>query len=242
MAGLLYRELVINKKNLLCMALTEMVVSILMFLPLIFKDDAYMDPSTATLLLSAFIFITNFLIIGMMTAAIFEADESKKWAYFITSTPMTGVSQIKEKYLFTLLLYITLLVWCDMIATLLAALGGAANVMIAFMMMCAMLFTNAIEFPFIVRFGSKVGGNIKTAIILIITVIAFEYRFFGDLSIFGSFDKFWAFFESLSDTSQMSDIVLVIMTAFPYISIGLYYLSYKISCKLYLKGAEEYER
>lgn len=242
MAGLLYRELVINKKNLFGMALSEMAVSILMFLPLIFSEDTYMEPSAATLLLSVFVFIMGFLVLGMMTAAIFEADESKKWAYFITSTPLTAVNQIKEKYLFTLLLYIALFVWCYFLAVLLAALGGSANAMIAFMMMCIMLLTNAIEFPFIVRFGSKVGGNIKTAIILIITIIAFEYRFFGDLSIFGSFEKFFEFFESLSDTSLMSDIVLVLLAVFPYISIGLYYLSYKISCKLYLKGAEEYER
>lgn len=243
MAGLLYRELVLNKKNLFGMAVSEMAVSLLMFMPLIFKDDSLgLEPSTVTALLSVFVFIMGFLVLGMMTAAIFEADESKKWAYFITSTPLTDVSQIKEKYLFTLLLYITLLVWCDIMSAFLAALGGSANVMIAFEMMCIMLLTNALEFPFIVRFGSKAGSHIKTALMLILMVIAFEYIFFGDLSIFGSFDKFFEFFERLSDTSLMSDIVLVLFAVFPYISIGLYYLSYKISCKLYLKGAEEYER
>lgn len=243
MAGLLYRELVLNKKNLLCMALSEMAVSLLMFLPLIFKDDNLgLEPGAVTFLLSVFVFIMGFLVLGMMTAAIFEADESKKWAYFITSTPMTDVSQIKEKYLFTLLLYIVLLVWCYFLAVLLAALGGSANVMIAFMMMCIMLLTNAIEFPFIVRFGSKAGSHIKTAVMLLVMVIAFEYIFFGDLSIFGSFEKFFEFFERLSDTTLMSDIALVLLAVFPYIAVGLYYLSYKLSCKLYLKGAEEYER
>lgn len=243
MAGLLYRELVLNKKNLLSMALGEMAISLIMFLPLIFAEDNLgLEPSTVTALLSVFVFIMIFFMLGMMTAAIFEADESKKWAYFITSTPMTDVSQIKEKYLFTLLLYIAVFVWCYFLAVLLTALGGAANAMIAFMMMCIMLVTNAIEFPFIVRFGSKAGSHIKTAVMLLVMVIAFEYIFFGDLSIFGSFEKFFEFFERLSDTSLMTDISLVLLAVFPYISAGLYYLSYKISCKLYLKGAEEYER
>ncbi|MDE6709717.1 MAG: ABC-2 transporter permease [Oscillospiraceae bacterium] len=243
MAGLLYRELVLNKKNLLGMALGEMAVTLLMFMPLIFEDeDIGLEPSVITALLSVFVFIVGFLVLGMMTAAIFEVDESKKWAYFITSTPLTDVSQIKEKYLFTLLLYVALFIWCYFLAVLSAALGGSANVMIAFMMMCIMLLTNAIEFPFIVRFGSKAGSHIKTAVMLIVMVIAFEYIFFGDLSIFGSFDKFWAFFERLSDTTLMSDIAIVLLAVFPYIAVGLYYLSYKISCKLYLKGAEEYER
>lgn len=243
MAGLLYRELVLNKKNLLGMALSEMAVSLLMFLPLIFKDDnPGLEPSLITALLSVFVFIMAFLVLGMMTAAIFAADESKKWAYFITSTPMTDVSQIKEKYIFTLLLYHVLFIWFYFLFVFLAAFGGSANIMVAFEMMWIMILTNAIEFPFIVRFGSKAGSNVKTAVMLLIMIIAFEYIFFGDLSMFGSADKFFEFIEKLSDSSAMEDISIVLVAAFPYVSAGLYYLSYKISCKLYLKGAEEYER
>ena len=77
---------------------------------------------------------------------------------------------------------------------------------------------------------------------LLVMVIAFEYIFFGDLSIFGSPEKILELFEKLSDTSLMTDISLVLLAVFPYFAVGLYYLSYKLSCKLYLKGAEEYER
>ncbi|MDE5577598.1 MAG: ABC-2 transporter permease [Oscillospiraceae bacterium] len=241
MAGLLYRDLVLNKKNLLSMALGEIVISLLIIAPILF-DGVTSDTEIITSLLSAFVFIVLFLTLGVMTATIFEADESKKWAYFITSTPLTDVSQIKEKYLFTLLLYVALFVWCYFLAVISAALGGAANVLIAFLMMCIMLAANAIEFPFLVRFGSKAGSHIKTAVMLLAMIVAFEYIFFGDLSIFGSLDRIFEFFEKFSDTSLMSDISLIILAAFPYFSAGLYFLSYKLSCKLYLKGAEEYER
>lgn len=241
MAGLLYRDLIINKKNLLMMALGEIGISLLIFCP-VFFDGITSDTEFITALLSVFVFIVMFLTIGLMTASIFEADESRKWAYFITSTPHTDVGQIKEKYLFTLLLYAALFMWCYFLAVLSAALGGSANVMVAFEMMCIMLAANAIEFPFLVRFGSKAGGHIKTAVMMLLMIIAFEYIFFGDLSIFGSPEKLLALFEKLSDTSLMTDISLVLLAVFPYFSLGLYYLSYKISCKLYLKGAEEYER
>ena len=241
MAGLLYRDLVLNKKNLLTMALGEIGLSLLIFTPIIF-DGVTSDTEIITSLLSVFVFIMLFLVLGIMTASIFEADESKKWAYFITSTPLTDVSQIKEKYLFTLLLYIALFVWCYFLSALSAVMGGSANVLIAFLMMCIMLAANAIEFPFLVRFGSKAGSHIKTAVMLLAMIIAFEYIFFGDLSIFGSPDKIFEFFERFSDTSLMSDISLVLLAVFPYFSAGLYFLSYKLSCKLYLKGAEEYER
>lgn len=241
MAGLLYREIVLNKKNLLGMAGGLTVMSLIMFMPFI-VEDGFMDTETLTALLSVFVFFMLFLVLGLMTASIFEADESKKWAYFITSTPLTDVSQIKEKYLFTLLLYIALFIWCYFLAVLSAALGGAANAMVAFVMLCVMITANAIEFPFLVRFGSKAGSYVKTSIIMLLMLIAFEYIFFGDLSIFGGPEKIYELFEKLSDTSLMSDISLVLLAVFPYISAGLYFLSYKLSCKLYLKGAEEYER
>ena len=241
MAGLLYRDLVLNKKNLLTMALGEIGLSLLIFAPIIF-DGVTSDTEIITSLLSVFVFIMLFLTLGLMTASIFEADESKKWAYFITSTPLTDVSQIREKYLFTLLLYVALFVWCYFLSVLSAVLGGAANSMVACLMMFIMLAANAIEFPFLVRFGSKAGSHIKTAVMLIAMIIAFEYIFFGDLSIFGSPEKILELFEKLSDTSLMSDISLTVLAVFPYFSAGLYFLSYKLSCKLYLKGAEEYER
>ncbi|MDE6745312.1 MAG: ABC-2 transporter permease [Oscillospiraceae bacterium] len=241
MAGLLYRDLVLNKKNLLSMALGEIAISLLIIAPILF-DGVTSDTEIITSLLSAFVFIMLFLTLGVMTAAIFEADESKKWAYFITSTPLTDVSQIKEKYLFTLLLYIALFVWCYFLSVLSAVLGGSANSMVACLMMFIMLAANAIEFPFLVRFGSKAGSHIKTAVMLLAMIIAFEYIFFGDLSIFGSPDRIFEFFEKFSDTSVMSDISLIVLAVLPYFSAGLYFLSYKLSCKLYLKGAEEYER
>lgn len=241
MAGLLYREIVLNKKNLLGMAGGLTVMSLIMFMPFI-VEDGFMETETLTALLSVFVFFMLFLVLGLMTASIFEADESKKWAYFITSTPLTDVSQIKEKYIFTLLLYIALFIWCYFLAVLSAALGGAANAMVAFVMLCVMITANAIEFPFLVRFGSKAGSYVKTSIIMLLMLIAFEYIFFGDLSIFGGSEKIYELFEKLSDTSLMSDISLVLLAVFPYISAGLYFLSYKLSCKLYLKGAEEYER
>lgn len=255
MAGLLYREFVLNRKNLLMIFGGELLISSIMFFPLFYLNDATSHIegdevvtavseyiSSIIALLSVFVYIMLFLTIGIFTASFFEADETKKWTYFITSTPLTDVGQIKEKYLFTLLLYIALFVWCYFIAVLSAALGGGANVMVAFEMLCIMLVINAVEFPFLVRFGSKMGGHVKTAFFMVIMLVAFEYLFFGDLTVFGSPEKIYEFFLKLSDSGAMSDITLVLMAIFPYFAVGLYYLSYKISCKLYLKGAEEYER
>lgn len=239
MYGLLYKELVLNKKNLFGIAMGELTVSSLVLLPLIFNDSNE-EAQFIMGVLSIFVFFMMFPILGMMTASIFETDEIKKWAYFVASSPVTKVGHIQAKYLFTLLLYITLFMWCYFLTAVSAVFGGSANLMIAFEMLWIMLLTNAIEFPFIVRFGSKFGGYVKTAITTALALAAFEFFLFGNISAFSDPEKILALFERLSDAAAMSDISLIVLAAFPFVSAGLYFLSYKISCKLYLKGAEEY--
>lgn len=239
MYGLLYKELVLNKKNLFGIALGELTLSSLVLLPPIFNDSNE-EAQFIMGLLSIFVFFMMFPILGMMIASIFETDEIKKWAYFVSSSPVTEVGHIQAKYLFTLLLYIALFVWCYFLSDISAVFGGSANLMIAFEMLWIMLLTNAIEFPFIVRFGSKFGGYVKTAITTALALAAFEFFLFGNTSAFFDPERLLALFEKLSDASAMSDITLIVLAAFPFVSAGLYFISYKISCKLYLKGAEEY--
>lgn len=241
MAGLLYKELIVNKKSLISMALGEIVVSLLLIAPLIFKDD-FADADILSAILSVFVFFVMFLTIGMLSANIFEADETKKWAYFVTSTPLSVKGQIGAKYLFVLLIYLGLFLYCYYLSVFTAVFGGAANFMVAFEMLWIMVLASAIEFPFLIRFGCKAGGHVKTAAGLALMMILFEYIFFGDTSVFLNEDKLLALMDKLSDPSKMADVSIVIFTVIPFFSAGAYFLSYKLSCKFYLKGAEDYER
>lgn len=243
MAGLIYKDLIIAKKSvLLGFGIMVFSLSLILIMPM-FVDNGMLEAEEVTGILSVFVFFMIFLITGIMAGdGFFSPDESKKWAYFIASSPALAKGQIRSKYLLVLLIYVALVFWCDLLSTVMAAFGCPANSFIAIIMMFVMLILNAIEFPFLVRFGCKVGGNVKTAMIMFLMLIVFEYMFFGDLSVFGSAEKFFELMEKLSRTQMMSDIALVLLAAFPYVSIGLYYLSYKISCKLYMKGVEEYER
>lgn len=240
MAGLLYRDIVLNKKNLIMIAAGELLLSLVIFFPMI-SEDGFLGSELAPFV-SMFVFVMQFLVLIMMSSRIFETDESKKWAYFITSTPKTHMGQIKEKYIFNLLLNIVLFVWCHLLSMLTAALGGKADVMIAFIMMCMILFTNAIEFPFMVRFGSKAGSYVKSAVMAFLIVVAFEFMLFGDISFFSDPEKMYELISKLSNLSALSDIALVLIAAVPYLTMAAYFISYKISCKLYLKGAEGFER
>ena len=244
MAGLLYRDVVLNKKNLMMIAAGELLLSLVIFFPLISENGAEDGILGAELapFVSVLVFVMQFLVLIMMSSRIFELDESRRWAYFITSTPKTYKTQIGEKYLFNLLLNIALFSWCYLMSLLTAALGGTAEIMIAFLMMCLILFTNAIEFPFMVRFGSKAGSYVKTAVMAFLVVAAFEFILFGDISLFSDPEKLYELMRKLSELSGNSDLALVFIAALPYLTLEAYFISYKISCRLYLKGAESFER
>lgn len=240
MAGLLYKELVLHKKTtLLSLGMITLVMSTILIMP-VFVDNDFLGAEEVTGLLSVFAFFMIFLTAGIHAAAFFEADESKKWAYYIASSPVRSEGQIKSKYLTVLLIYVALVFWCETLSLFLSLFGCPVNSFFAIIMMFVMLLANAIEIPFLVRFGCKVGSSVKTAAGMLITLIGMEFVLFGDTSMFSSAERFFGFIESISDTSAMADISLVIAAAFPYVSAALYYLSYKLSCKFYLKGVEEY--
>lgn len=239
MAGLLYKELVLNRRNIISMAAAELVISLVIFMPLF--DGGLEDADILTSLLSTVMIPVMFLSLGMI-AGFFEIDETKKWAYFISSSPVTQTGHIRTKYIFTFLMYTALLVWCYYLSAFAAVLGGSINMSIAVFMQWIMLIFNAVEFPFMVRFGTKAGGFIKSAFMIALMLIFIEYALFGDISAFTDPEKIFKYIESLSETTAMSDIALVLNALLPAAAAGLYYLSYKISCKLFLKGAEEYDR
>lgn len=240
MTGLLYKELVLHKKNLLYMALGELLLSSVMILPLFMKDD-FAGSELVITSLSTLLFLMMFLIWSMLTTGLFERDETRKWAYFISSSPLTQEGQVKAKYLFTLLLYAALFLWCYFLMNFAAVFGCTLNLMAAFGMLCLMLLANAIEFPFLVRFGSQTGSRVKTALAAFVMLIAFEYLLFGDTAVLSDPDRLFRALDRLSDTSSMPDAAMVIMAALPYLSAALYYLSCRLSCRLYLKGVEEYD-
>lgn len=55
------------------------------------------------------------------------------------------------------------------------------------------LFLNAIEIPFIVRFGYRKGVNLKAVIFVLVIAAVGIYFLFGDISMFGSWEDFMQF-------------------------------------------------
>lgn len=239
MRGLLYKELVQNRNLLISAVLAEVSVSTVMILPLILGGDSDII-SELVLYLGMMIYLAMFAILAMLTASLFGADENKRWAYFISSTPATAAGQVRIKYLCTFIMYTLLLGYSFALSKIAAALGGEVPFGIAFELYFLMLFLHAVEFPFIVRFGSKSGDMVKAAVSQLIMLIVIEYALFGDISSF--LDDGDAAFElllRLDKAGVIGGAASVLLTVFPFFALSMYLFSCEISVRLYLKGVED---
>lgn len=246
MTGFLYKEIKLNWKRLLIFFPVMMAYPV--FFAVVFFADTgdfvedfeyYID----YMLLGFGAFIA-FIVGGTFEDSLFKDGENKKWAYFVTSTPSGIKGHIGAKYLLTLIfsmLTVTALVLCNGLA-----MEGESGIRDASVVYIALFYVQllmrAIEFPLIARFGGKTGKTIKIALIGVITFIVFVYALFGDTSVFSDMPNFWeTLFKALKDQEKMKKIMMWFSIATAAI-IPLYYCSYRLAVKWYLKGVEHYAK
>ena len=207
-------------------------------------DEEYFN-AYMTIIKLAFSAVVFFLT-GSIQTVLFESDERKKWAYFVASTPECVEGVLWRKYTAVFMLTGICFIYCFVVDGVFCFFAPDSSItVIAIMMIYFQIFLRAIEIPFWVRFGTKRGSMVKAAAVLVIIFAGIIYALFGDLSIFSSekslMDMIVGFFNKFME-GDVPDLVILITGIFPFAAAALYYLSYKISCKLYLKGVEEFDK
>ena len=238
MGGLIYKDFVTNKKSIFIMFGSAVYVG-LMLLVTVFMDSEN-DMAMFMSLYEILDIVVVFFITGAFQGNMFKNDENKKWAYFITSTPMLK-KHIEAKYWFILIISFATVFITAVLDALSGMITGSDSLQIIIVIaFCIQLIMRSIEIPFLVRFGSDMGGYYKAGLLLLVCIIALIYFLFGDLSHFGSIDSFY---EWILDTLSGENITFMLIVALmPFVAFVMYYLSYRISCGFYLKGAENFEK
>ncbi len=237
MFGLLYKEIIVHKKQLIMISPVLIFFTGWCIVPPIATPDLNEWELILVLTLCS---ITVMLTLAMFEMGIFEADEIKKWQAYIASTPDGIKNQIASKYVFNAVLSCSIV----SILTIVYQAAGAANgtdvtmaEIILMQFLWIQLFIRALETPFIIRFGSKQGNLIRMILIGAISFGFIVYGLFGDLSVFGSLKDF---LEWVKDFLTKSNNYILMLT--PAVTWILYYISYRISCRLYLKGGDYYDK
>ena len=240
MLGFLYKIFRLNWLKLL------LIFIAMSFYPLGMTALLYFDSSGLTdgisIMINAVVGFLAFLIGGFGEDSIFNGDEQKKWAYYVASAPAGIKRQLGAKYLFTVMwamLTFALLALCNVAVR--SKNGGSTDVYFVLLgLFCAQLYVRSLEFPLMVRFGGKNGKTVKIVIIGVILFVLFVYALFGDASAFNDMSSFWdTLFSTLSDPEKRKKLKMwfgVLCAA----SVPIYWLSYRLSVKWYIKGTENY--
>lgn len=236
MFGLMYKEMIANKKQFIPILVVIAFASFFMVVPPILSDMTEWEVNLTLCLTSILIS----LVIEMFQQGIFECDERKIWQAFICSTPNGIKTQISSKYIFNLFMSSMMFCWCSFMFYIASAVYNQ-NVTVAGLVLQLIvfiqIFIRAVETPFVIFFGSKKGNVIRMVIMGLIALSGAVYGLFGDLSIFGSLEDFIKWFQE-----TFTDSIPMIIRLTPACVFFLYWISYKISCLLYLKGGANYDK
>ena len=206
-------------------------------------------------LLAAFVPFFSVGLIAFMNAA---QDEVRKWAYFTASHPKGIRGAIYSKYVMMLIMLMTAYV-SSILAAELAALAehlicGTENEQILMNMQLVQLLCNVlfffylfkvmIDMPFTFRFGQKNGEQRKVLTFCILALGGLIWLLFGPLPGGDDGDPFVAFYDWCVSfaSGTLKHNVYLILGILLWLTIIGYYVSYKISCKVYMKGVEQYAK
>lgn len=242
MLGLLYKDIVSNKKTMIPMLLIlgalELGMIAVMISVTVFGSEKLNDWELGLVYMLCSIWA--FFMLLFLEPNINQNDEMKKWQAFISSTEDGVKKQVGSKYLMCFIMTTVtynLLNVMGSISSTAMELDITMFQTLGMQLIWAQLLIFAIEMPFMLAFGVKKGEKIREIICGLLALAATAYLCFGDLSIFGDPVKilFW-----LKDFVQDSSNYFLLLT--PPVTLILYYISYCISCRVYLRGGEHYDK
>ncbi|MBD5474754.1 MAG: ABC-2 transporter permease [Lachnospiraceae bacterium] len=180
--------------------------------------------------------VCGIMLPSTWTAAICRNDEKNKTKQFTGALPLDKNAYIASKYIFigiaVYVLFSLETTWIIIfnsvagdnfsreilayISSLLAAFSGIS------------LLLAAIELPFFLTLGVKKGYLLKTAILEGIALLATAYLLFGNLKIFDNFN----IYVFVNWCEEHLVIVMLISIVSPVADILIFWLSYRLTCRI----------
>ena len=149
---------------------------------------------------------------------------------------------MKSKYLFMLIVSVITLSVCLVADQIHCAVNRADScMMLVELVFWASLILHAVETPFVIRFGSRKGNIIRGFCLIALLFALVICVLFSMSKALGWIASLAEFVLKLSE-GDLSREMLWICAVAPLIALPLYFASYKLSCRLYRKGAECFDR
>lgn len=255
MAGLLYKDFVSVKGKKFCLGYL-IYLFVISVLRIVFAGYREIDEFIVTtesgqtvsildaffLYASAILLIMGACYINLFVKKIVEDDQKNKVMNYMKSMPFEKTTYVASKYVFILIcayVSFTMYTICSIICKAFSRIGvmqdfqDAINTMALPLIMLA-LFSAAVELPLFLRLGYEKAILVKTALWLVLALVAIGYMMFGNLTIFDKLNL-----QVISDFIKThKDTVIIVQVVVSVLPLALYYLSYRISCHIMAKEVE----
>lgn len=240
MLGFIYKDLCLLKKELLFNTIT-IVLFIIAATCVPYAGFQELTELGFHVMAPAYLLVSIVFGTFAYTIKLIELDERKRWSSFVISGPMGYKQLILSKYFLTMSLsWIPVVVHTlgEVIGLLIPnTISGLTGITVTGFYF--IILYCALEFPFQFRYGSKNGVKYKVGLFLLLFYLGMIYLLFGppidSNEIIDYLFKLAKGEVQLPEWMQYTGVIL------PYVAMGAYYISYKISCRVYLKGVEQYE-
>lgn len=250
--GLLYKEL---KQNRTVFILAVLVPILLTAFPFCFAIIKFISNSTdanglfeaaTNVIIRMLMCVCGIFAVSGLMSELFKGDDKKLWAYFIVSTPQGVKGFLYCKYVITImmnLLYMISGIFADhLLATLNYFVTGEelTSSMQSFYIsgVFILMAISAFDIPFTVRYGSKKGSIVKMIVMLLLCA--------AGVAVFSllpdDIRKSIVELALSAFNGNANDALAVILSLLPYIALAMFLFSYKISCKVFMKGVNEYDK
>ena len=248
MPGILYKDLKLCRGTFIGQAIMLIITNSMVLIPYLADRKVYSDSTDGSDpllgMMCIFTALISFYVGGMLQETIISSDERRKWAYLMSASPDGIKKQVAGKYALMVIYSAITAFVCMFMNSLTADIIGknvppaSGLILILFFVQ---LMIRAINAPFIFAFSSKYGNTVRLAAVSIVITAGIIYGLFGDLSWI-NLDKVWEkLLKLLTDLNESVKLLWAQVIFFGGVTV-LYIFSYKLSCKLYLKGAEQYDK
>lgn len=258
MRGLLYKELYLLRKDFLfCFGYVLAIVIILGITSGIafwFSDlGGFPNPSVSVIMILIEMFIVIYFCLAMFRKVI-KTDTGREWGYYSVTIPGSEKKSVAVKYMVLFIAYFISFVLCKLADIFAGLITGEAIDLSAVILAIIFfqIFFSAIELPLGYRFGTDKGEGIKICLFLAIALIICIYLLFGNIEwLMGENgivkevmkaaeanqnvgDAIYNEFKGMIERMQLWGII--VSSCLPHAAVICYYISYRISCKVYKKG------
>lgn len=242
MLGLLYKDLCIMKKELL---VNGSIIAVLLMALICFPITKVIPDVTEVAfsigLIRVMVLFSVYIVLTQYQNMVIQIDEKRIWSNFVMSNPLGYKQQLLSKYFFTLSsswLFVVIAILGEIIAGVIpGTVSGTYSWCMLFFY--GQILYQSFDFPFTICYGASYGVRYRMALFLLLFYLFMAYILFADVP---STDKIWEYVTGLlKGEVLLPKWVQYMSVLLPYVSMGAFYISYKISCRLYRKGVERYE-